>query len=384
MTTYIDITELARNPVRSGIQRTVREFIKRVCPSEAYTACIFDPELLNLVELPAPAVEVLCEKSDDIRRLPAHEIERLVSEIIKDHPKSVVAHNDTKIFIPELFYEVNRVKHYRWRLDNPTNEIFALFYDFIPWISPDNIGVVRSSGLMPYFLFSMEIKNAAFISERSFDQWRARVVRDRSRRGIVLPLGSDGLRLEKQSFDREKKNIICLGSLDGRKNQDVIAQAFVPLWRDGIDLNLVLIGYAFDQSSKTVRTVREIQSGYPGLRHMENASDVDVLDELRQARATIYMSEIEGYGLPPVESLYARIPAIVSNGIPSTDRLSPLGQIRVDGINPTSIETALRQIADDTTAEKLWSECAKQHLPTWDEFTFETENWLRGPSFIAA
>ncbi len=62
---YADITELAANPVRSGIQRVVREFLARWSGPQKLQPCIFSHTEIDLIELPDAAVALLLERDSE-------------------------------------------------------------------------------------------------------------------------------------------------------------------------------------------------------------------------------------------------------------------------------------------------------------------------------
>ena len=373
---YADVTELVANPIRSGIQRVVREFLARWRGPRRLQPVIFDRGAIDLVELPAEAMELLTERDPAIKTLSVEEIAGRLRAIVEASPKTLVPHAHVDIVIPELFFDAMRAEHYWWRLSNPGTRLSLLVYDFIPWLRPEMIGVDRAGHLMYYLRLSALKTNAGFISEATYDDWRQRIVREPQRPGVVLPLGADGLPLERQTFDPSKKTIVCLGSIDGRKNQDMIAEAFERGWATGLDLDFVLVGYAFNKESGPARTISRIASTSPRMIHHERATDADLLGILRRARATIYMSTLEGYGLPPVESLHAGIPVIVSDRIPSIERLPSYGQIRISNPTPDEILGALFRVANNEEARHLWSGAASLKLPTWDDFADSVQKWL--------
>ena len=49
--------------------------------------------------------------------------------------------------------------------------------------------------------------------------------------------------------------------------------------------------------------------------------------------ATIYISEAEGFGLPPVESLWLGTPVVASAAIPSLEAIGPAGVHIVEPVN---------------------------------------------------
>lgn len=373
---YADITELAANPIRSGIQRVVREFLRRWRGPRPLQPCIFRRDLADLVELPMETLDLLTDANPAAAAMSPAEIAERVRAMTSAAPERRVKVGGVDIVLPELFYDPIRVEHYLWRQTNPNTRLSLLIYDFIPWLHPDKIGVERAGPLMHYLKLTTVDQNAAFISKQTYDDWRLRILRQPSRPGTVLPLGADGLGLERQRFDPAKRSIVCLGSIDGRKNQELIARAFAEGWAKGLDLDLVMIGYAFNPSGAPAQEIAQIAAHSPRLKRHERATDEEVLEIMRGARATIYMSNLEGYGLPPVESLHAGIPAIVAEGIPSIARMPSAGQIRLSEPTVEQIGAALRRISDDHEARVLWNEAASLNLPTWDQFADSVSKWL--------
>lgn len=374
---YADITELVGNPIRSGIQRVVRSFLSAWIHTGELKVCRFDYGAIDLVEVPEEILTLLLEQDDATKAKSTKDIASEIQAILSVSPIVKVPHEDVHLVIPELFFDPLRVGHYQWRVTCANVKLSMLFYDFIPWLYPDAINVHRAGPLMPYLKLSTLCDNASFISQNTYDDWRLRILHQPERRGMVLPLGADGLDLEQQYFDRNKRDIVCLGSIDGRKNQDLIAQAFERAWEKGLTLNLVLVGYAFDKDSVAAKEIRRIGARWPNLIHVTNASDQDVLTILRKARATIYMSKLEGFGLPPLESLHAGIPVVVGDGIPSLNGLPDAGQIRIGEVSVAEIEAALWKLEDDRLMSRLWKDTQSLALPTWDDFGRSTFEWLK-------
>jgi glycosyltransferase involved in cell wall biosynthesis len=370
---YCDITELVSNPVRTGIQRVAREVIRNWNGRRPLRLCRFDPERKVLVELPEAVSYYLIEPDEAARSASTDTIRDRLFELIASHKGDEVG-RDSTIFIPEVFFDEARCRHYLWRLGQNAEKIFVLFYDFIPWLHPDLIGVQRSHHLMWYVRLAQHVQKAAFISEATQRDWAARILRDEKRTGTILPLGADGLRLPRQRFTKKKRDFVALGSIDGRKNQIAIMRAFKNLWADDVAVGLTLVGRVFDAEESVREELREC-AGYSHFRHVESATDAEVSQVLSKARATIYASTTEGYGLPPAESLYAGIPCIVSRRVPSVAKLS--GGLRfLDAATPDEIEKEVRLLINDAEAEKAWAEAATLKLPTWKKFGSATSKWV--------
>jgi len=370
---FCDVTELVGNPVRTGIQRVAREVIRNWDGSRPLRLCRFDANRDGLVELPKAATYYLTEPDEEARSASTTEIRERLAELLTSHGGKAVPLLAT-ILIPEVFFDELRCRHYFWRLSHHPENIYALFFDFIPWLYPDLIGVQRSHPLMWYVRFAQHVQNAAFISQATERDWAGRILRNEDRSGKVLPLGADGLRAPRQSFKKSKRAFVAVGSIDGRKNQLAIVKAFEKLWAEGMSVDLTLVGSVFE-AEKSVRAEINRYADHPHFKHVERATDDELGEILSSARATIYASTIEGYGLPPVESLYAGIPCIVSKRVPSVANLSG-GLHFLDEATPEEIEAQVRALMVDSEAEKVWKEAAKVKLPTWKSFGSATAEWV--------
>src|SRR5579864_2125586 len=128
-----------------------------------------------------------------------------------------------------------------------------------------------------------------------------------------------------------------------------IARSLRPLMRFG--------GRGATSSSSSLASSagrRERELGDPALRQC-----------MIESRATIYASEHEGFGLPPVESLSLGIPTIVSARLPAVAELPELGQVRLAAVTPQSIAEAVRLLCDDELAARKTAEIAELRLPGW-------------------
>ncbi|MBA3669039.1 MAG: glycosyltransferase [Sphingomonas sp.] len=370
---YCDITELVSNPIRTGIQRVAREVIRNWDGDRPLRLCRFDRARKGLVELPSEVNYYLLEPDDVTRSASASELQSRLSDVIASREGNEVG-LDATIFIPEVFFNELRCLHYLWRIEHSPQKVHALFHDFIPWLQPDVIGVQRSNQLMWYLRFAQRIRKAAFNSEATRRDWLTRIVRDEHRNGTILALGADGLGLPRQYFAKEKRAFVALGSIDGRKNQLAILRAFKMLWADNLAVGLTLVGRVFDAEA-ALRAELEESSDYTHFRHVGKATDAELGQIMSNARATIYASATEGYGLPPVESLYAGIPCIVSKHVPSVAHLAD-GLRFLDEVTPEEIAKQVRALANDVEAEKAWAEAANHNLPTWKQFGSAVSQWI--------
>lgn len=372
----IDISEVLANPIRTGIQRVVRELVRH-WPSPAHLRLARYDSSCGLRPLPNAMLPLLLDNDARARDADHTVLKRYLEECIANNKTQDFA-DDYVVLLPELFFDHSRCEWYRNRVGQDPCSIFVLIYDFIPWLYPERIGVTTTSFYMHYVRMVRGARCTAFISGQTRSDYIHRIRRTVSpEAGPVLPLGADGLDLEKQSFSAAKNAWVAVGAINGNKNQDIIFEAFRRMWDAGFTGELVMIGRVFGvDSSKWL----DVALTYPRFRHLIDVPDEIIRRELRRARATIYVSSVEGFGLPPVESLHAGIPVIVTESIPSIADLPPDGQIRVGEVTVTAIGEAVRVTADDASAARLWREASTLQLTTWRDFSHSTAAWIESGS----
>ena len=143
---YCDITELVSNPVRTGIQRVVRELVRNWSGDRPLRLCRFDQKR-GLLELPEAVSYYLTEPDEATRSATTAEIQKRLSEVMAGYKGNEVRLGAT-VFIPEVFFDEHRSRFFLWRLKENPEQLYALFFDIIPWLYHDLISVQRSYNLM--------------------------------------------------------------------------------------------------------------------------------------------------------------------------------------------------------------------------------------------
>ena len=213
MTVVLDVTELISNPVRTGIQRVVRELICRWPENAPMRLARYDAG--GLVAVPDAAIELITDRAPNTAGLPVNEIAHRLSRLL-DRRAANLPIND-RIFVPEVFFEGRRCAYYQARLEADRNAVGFVVYDFIPWLYPDSIGVAQSAPFMPYLRLLRSTQRLAFISNATRRDYAQRVMRGRGADGPVLALGCDELGLARQRFTSDRRGFLCIGSIDGRR-----------------------------------------------------------------------------------------------------------------------------------------------------------------------
>ena len=365
MNVHLDISQLIKDPRRSGIQRAERELIRHWPGPAKLVPCMFDGEQLR--DLPSGVFDVICADAPPggvpVERL---RLERHIA------PGSISS--TERLICAELFLDPERSRFYADRAQRPG--IYWLVYDFIPWLNPVWFGPGSIAPLMPFLRALRGVANLAFISERTRQDCERWITR-RPMTGPVIPMGADGLGLERRHFDADHRSFVMLGTIEHRKNALPVLQAFDALWSEGLDAELVMIGSLAPEAIEEMTLMRRFTTVGRPFRHLRDLPDAGVREELRRARAMLFPSIGEGFGIPPMEALHAGIPVVVSSMLPAISGMEGLGQIRLDNVSPGTIAASVRRLADDVQAAQLWEDAARLHVPGWSDFARRMADWVQ-------
>lgn len=133
---------------------------------------------------------------------------------------------------------------------------------------------------------------------------------------VTSAVEEDGLRqqVDPQTTGLKHGNFfLSVGTIEPRKNHAFTIDAFEQLWRTGSKSQLVIVGKVGWMCDEVVERIQQHPELNRNLFLIENASD-ELLTQLYQgARALVFPSIVEGFGLPIVEAFQHRLPALVSD-----------------------------------------------------------------------
>lgn len=135
------------------------------------------------------------------------------------------------------------------------------------------------------------------------------------RMGIELDLADNGRAPRKRlrSAFAARPPYLTVGTIEPKKNLPFLLDAFERLWERHPDVPLVVVGRIGWNSETTCARLRSlIAAGHP-LHWFSNIEDHELSWCYRNARALIYPSMIEGFGLPLLEALLHGCPVLASD-----------------------------------------------------------------------
>ena len=392
----LDISEMVKLPLRTGIQRVTRELI-RFWPGDDLVLCRWDPADDALHLLPEVVRELMIAGATGAELSVEEERDAIGAAIAA---AGAAPAPDGPILNVELFIDPGRAGFYERLAAGGREDLFWLLYDFIPWLQPQWFPPFAWRGGMDFLHAALRMPRVSFISEATRGDFLRRMSRGRGvggrggggrgADGPVIALGGDGLGLERQHFARvqggpARQGYVTLGTLEPRKRIGDVMEAFLRLWDGGSAARLTVIGRLLPNWEREWALVQRLR-GDARFSFLPNASDEAVREVLRGCRAMIFPSASEGFGLPPFEALFCGIPVIGAAGIPALDMLPPGGRVMVPepladgGQAPLAagIAAAVEGMEDDAAAARLWGEAAGLPVPSWADFAAGMAGWVLG------
>lgn len=369
----IDITEFIGNPVRTGIQRIVREVLKN-WPDDIPHMIVAFQAGVGFYRAPRKAVDFAIEGADrdDLTD------DTLRATVAALNPEARRERYDipprATILAPELFFDPHRVFAHRM-LAEQGSRIHYIVPDFLVWLNPDLFKLHDTGPFMPYLERLMHSEHLAFISPQVQHTFSDRILRrPDSPVGMAFDLGADSLGVHKVALGAEpRRDFLFVGSLDGRKGQDIAYEAFIRT-PGNENFTLTFMGRVFERNPPELKSL--LTTKRKNVRVIGGASDATIAEHLSRARASIYVSEIEGYGLPPMESLHAGVPVVVSRDLPALEGKSADGQIRLDKVTVDTVRSAFIQLMDDRAWKRLWKQAEGFETQTWSGYAQQIADWV--------
>lgn len=147
---------------------------------------------------------------------------------------------------------------------------------------------------------------------------------------------------------------LYVGALHPRKNIERVAQAFSMLQAEQVEAQLVIVGPPSWGAQETLRPLLARARTDTSVRLTGYVSDEALHALYDGARALVFPSLYEGFGLPALEAMAHGTPVITSNTSALPEIVGEAGLL-VDPIFPQAIAGAMRQLLGDDDLCRLLS-----------------------------
>jgi glycosyltransferase involved in cell wall biosynthesis len=261
-----------------------------------------------------------------------------------------------------------------------------VFYDAIPIRHPEFFTPVTLSSYLRSLSLARDVDAISCISHTVRDDLMnllAVLPRQRPPLLAVHALGADlpdEASLQPVTFDRPV--VLCVGTVEPRKNQLRILQAMMSAQRSGSRFVGVFAGNAGWLNGDFRTALAAATAAGHDIVLRENVSNAELRGLYAAAAFTIYGSLDEGFGLPIIESLRHGCPCITSDRGSMREIAEQTGGcLLVDPENPADIAAAIVGLVDDPDAlARLAREAEEADWPTWQQYTAQLVRFATRPA----
>jgi glycosyltransferase involved in cell wall biosynthesis len=339
----IDVTDTCSTDTNTGIQRVVRNLCKELYQD--------DKEIVFVS---------WCRNEQIFRPLTPAEIHQTIGHFSKlqdlksfnevnPDGNSFVIPSECRIFIPELAWQHGRIDRLVSMAKYSSNEIAVIAYDAVPLVLPST----TAEGMPGMFanqlrLFSVA-KSVFAISESTSKEINSllepmRKVSESDTEVHVVPLPIVGI--NRESVITQKSNqvaqLIVVGTHEPRKNHTRLLFAAKALWDEGFLFELRFYGSKGWNSQLFWRNFHQIKrKGYHVFSNL-SASDQELSAAYLNAKALVFPSLHEGFGLPIAEAITYNLPVITSSLGSMGDLADSYNLRKIDPYSIKEMKSAMR------------------------------------------
>lgn len=374
MIIYIDITQLEKQRVNTGIQRLVKEFLQRALCSDSktqYKIVKYNLKIKKMQLLQNDEVQLFIQ---DIKNFKFTKKETIDIESIKSKKTTILFDIDSPWNNPykrNILYPI---------LKNNGFIIYNFIYDMIPILLPQFVQNITIENFKPYIKTVCKYSDMVICdsssAQKDFLKYKSSLGIKRNISTKVTPLGSSFLSHKNHLIEANykdilnKKYILFVGTLEPRKNQEDVLDAFESISKKHAELNLVFIGIKGWKVDALIQRIESHPLKDERLFWFNNIDDDTLYHFYKNAFIVTYLSKYEGYGLPIVESLKHGNITITSNN----SSMPEVGLTFADYVDDNNLKQLVSIICKYCENKELYNKKKKDikenfNPISWDQFS---------------
>jgi glycosyltransferase involved in cell wall biosynthesis len=339
----IDVTDTCSTDTNTGIQRVVRNLCR---------------------ELYQDGKEILfvswCRNEQIFRTLTPAELYVTIGhysklqdlesfEKVSPDGNTFVIPSECIVFVPELAWQHGRIDRLVSMAKYSSNEVAVIAYDAVPLVIPST----TAEGMPGMFANQLRLFSVAkyifAISESTSKEVNSllepmRKISKSNAEIYVTPLPIVGINRESaiQPKSNQVAQLIVVGTHEPRKNHTRLLFAAKALWDEGLLFELRFYGSKGWNSQLFWRNFHQMKrKGYSVFSNL-SASDQELSEAYLNAKALVFPSLHEGFGLPIAEAITYNLPVITSS-IGSMGDLADSYHLRkIDPYSVNEMKSAMR------------------------------------------
>ena len=195
----------------------------------------------------------------------------------------------------------------------------------------------------------------------------------------AIPLGTDFTPPPAApATPRDLPLVLCVGSIEGRKNHLALLDAAESLWARGLRFELRLIGLAQPATgAAALARIAELRSAGRPVIHDGPADDATVAAAYATCAFTVYPSIAEGFGLPVLESVAHGKPCVCSGRGALGEAAAGGGCLTLSTVTATELAGAIGGLlAEPAALAELSAQARRRPIRTWRDHAAELTAWI--------
>jgi glycosyltransferase involved in cell wall biosynthesis len=376
----VDVSNSARDPANSGVIRVTRRLMAEIVRDPSFDVLFvrWEAEAGGYARLSAANEPFLASNagpSDWIGPLAdAFGMQVPLAELMR--ARDPANRQPPILMLPEVVLDGTAPTRLAWAHAHGCRTA-CIFYDMLPIYESRFVSPAVAEAF-PGYLSAVRATDALYaISEfslRECERWhrdQGEVLTER-REAIWLPAQfGDHPRVRAVPPDSETIHILCVSTIEPRKNHRILIEAFQSLRRRRPDLavQLNLVGNLYAGAEGLARWVRLAEQADPQLVWHGILSDEDIAAQYERASFTVYPSLAEGFGLPIMESLWMGRPCLCHEGGVMAELAVDGGCLAIDMNNVAEVTAALEQMATNPDLRAILTRQAfARDIDTWETY----------------
>lgn len=379
----LDLSHTAHTRARTGIQRVARELHTELTRRQLAHPVTWDPYASCWRQLEAWELANLHSKQPAGRRgatwpWPA----RCRGQWRRWRNRPPLLPENRGLIVPEIFSPAVAAALDRIPRCGPR---VALFHDAIALQHPEHSPAGTVGRFPAYLQELLRFDGIAAVSEASrqtlVDYWRWLGLTS-TPPVIALPLGlnvpTKTGQLTATTAATAPPVVLCVGSIEGRKNHLALLDACERLWQEGARFTLRLIGFAQVQTGRSaLARIQALQAAGHPLRYEGSVDEVTLEAAYATCAFTVYPSLIEGFGLPVLESVAWGKPCICSNRGALGESARGGGCLALDEVTPGALADAINRLLHEPARLAALADAAQRRpLRSWSDYTSDLLAWI--------
>lgn len=289
------------------------------------------------------------------------------------------------ILVPELFSPAVAAALPRLRAEVGGPAV-AIFHDAIALKRPAMFPRGTVARFPSYMTELARFDGVAAVSEASrqslCEYWDWLGLKDRPPL-VAIPLGTKppvgpGVPAGAEVDGAAVPEVLCLCTIETRKNHTALIEACEALWAVGHEFSLHLAGMAKKTDAAPVLArVKELQSKGRRIRHSGAIDEIQLEQAYQDCTLSIYPSLEEGFGLPVIESLSRGRPCLCSGAGALGEISNGGGCLTLGALDAGNLAAALGHLLQTPQLmTQLRAEAKLRKFRTWTDYAQELTTWM--------